>query len=167
MFNALCAYTWRCFFLLHSYLHLATSSKVAKHLHLPRRCYIQTTSLILCFSMFPSYDIPKSLSIILGLYSRPSPCNWRDTQHCFALIVVTFYFLLLLFPFKIFLLIILVTWHVSGTVKVCSCHVTWPYVCKRSPLSLYLKVTCNMITLVVTCPLTYLALMIISISNDN
>jgi hypothetical protein len=38
---------------------------------------------------------------------------------------------------------------------VCSGHVTWPYPCKRSPLSLYLKITYNMIVLVITCP-TYL-----------
>ncbi len=90
----MCAYTWRYFFFLHSYLCLTIGMIHVLDLCYLLMCYYRwPTFLIMCFFTFLSCDISKSFSIILCLYYKPGLCNWKGTQHCSLLVVVTCFFL--------------------------------------------------------------------------
>lgn len=124
-------YVW-CIVYLHleiflSSSYLPSSSVGMIHVldvcHLPRRCYSWTTFLIACFPCFSHATILNCFPLYMTFYSRPGPCNWRGMQHNYTLIIITFF---LLFHFKAFLWILLITWHVCGTIEVCSSLVTWP-----------------------------------------
>jgi hypothetical protein len=54
----------------------------------PKHCYSRTTFLIMCFSTFLSCNSINHFPF----YSKVVPCNWKGTQHHFALVDVPFYF---------------------------------------------------------------------------